>query len=163
MTLAGKPGGYVLEHTLNDVDSDYETTIYDQNVAHVVEFLKIEGFRPEITETGRVYFKFEGHHVYFEANPNDEQQFTLIIPDLWPIEPEERDLAIRTAHLISERFRCIKAVILESNKVWVLYEGFHNDVAAFTAILNRTVERLQYGARRFVDVFNETKQAKVLN
>ena len=68
MTLAGKPGGYVLEHTLNDVDSDYETTIYDQNVAHVVEFLKSEGFRPEFTETCRVYFKFEGHHVYFEAN-----------------------------------------------------------------------------------------------
>ncbi len=116
MTLAGKPGGYVVEHTMNEFDSDCEPSIYDQNIAHVVAFLKNEGFRPEITETGRVYFKFEGHHIYFEANPNDEQQFTLIIPDLWPIEPGVRDLAIRTAHLVSERFRCIKAVVLDSNK-----------------------------------------------
>lgn len=163
MTLAGKPGGYVVEHNMNEIDSDDEPSIYDQNIAHVLAFLKNEGFRPEITETGRVYFKFEGHHLYFEANPNDERQFTLLIPDLWPIQPDERDLAIRTAHFVSERFRCIKAVVLDNNKVWVLYEGFHKDVTGFTEVLNWAVERLQYGARRFVDVFNETKQAKVLN
>jgi len=163
MTLAGKPGGYVVEHTINEIDSDYEPSIYDQNVAHVVAFLKSEGFRPEITETGRVYFKFEGHHVYFEANPKDEQQFTLIIPDLWPIEQHERDIAIKIAHYVSERFRCIKVVVLESNKVWVLYEGFHKDVFSFTAILNRTVERMQYGARNFVDEFNESQKLKTLN
>lgn len=163
MTLAGKPGGFVVDHFVNDEESNHVVSIYDQNVAYVVEYLKAEGFRPEITETGKVYFKFEGHHVYFEANQNDEQQFSLIIPDLWPVEANERDLAIQTAHFVSERFRCLKAVVLENNKVWVVYEGFHDNVAGFTAILNRTVERLQYGARRFVDVFNETKQTRVLN
>lgn len=33
MTLAGKPGGYVVEHTMNEIDSEYEPSIYDQNSA----------------------------------------------------------------------------------------------------------------------------------
>lgn len=144
MTLAGKPGGFVVDHFIND--EGQEVSLHERNIAYVVEFLKCEGFRPELTDSGRVYFKFEGHHVYFEANPNDEQQFTLFIPDLWPIEPEDRDLAIKTAHYVTDRFRCIKVVVIESNKAWVLYEGFHENVAAFTQILNRTVERLQYRA-----------------
>lgn len=136
---------------------------FERQRAAVIAFLESEGFRPEITETGRVYFKFEGHHVYFEANENDDQQFSLMIPDVWPIAPGERDLAIRTAHFVSERFRCAKALVLENNQIWIVYDGFYGDVVAFTCILNRVVERLQYAARRFVDVFNETKKTRVLN
>lgn len=163
MALAGKPGGLVADHFINDEDSPIAESVFDENVARVIGYLKAEGFRPEITESGRVYFKFEGHHVYFEANRDDDQQFGLMIPNLWPIEPEERDLAIKTAHFVSERFRCLKVTVLEDNQVWVIYEAFYENIAAFTAILNRTVERLQYGARRFVDVFNETRKSRVLN
>lgn len=163
MTLAGKPGGYVPEHQFEDDDNDTALSSYDQNIATVVEFLKVEGFRPEITESGRVYFKFEGHHVYFEANENDEQQFNLYLPNIWPLESGDHDLATKTANHISDHFRCIKGIVIENGQIWIGYEAFYESAEAFTRFLNRTVERLQYGARRFVDLFNETKRSRVLN
>lgn len=135
---------------------------FDRHVAAVVEFLRSEGFRPEPLDNGRVYFKFEGHHVYFGANPGDDQRFDLFIPNIWQVEQEERDIAIKTAHHVTDVMGCIKVIVVDTGSVWVLYEGFYPSVESFTAILTRAVERLQYGARRFIDGFNEMKKARVL-
>jgi hypothetical protein len=137
--------------------SDSECGRVDRHVATVFAFLKSEGFRPEVVTPERIYFKFEGHHVYFQANPEDEHQFSLLIPDIWPVHMEKRDLAIRTAHFVSERMLCIKLIVLDNDRVWAAYEGFHASVEAFTPVLLRAVERLQYGARRFVDEFNSPR------
>ena len=134
-----------------------ECSHVDRNIATVFAFLESEGFRPEMVTPARIYFKFEGHHVYFQANPEDEHQFSLLIPDIWPVDMEKRDLAIRTAHFVSERMLCIKVIVLDNDRVWAAYEGFHASVEAFTPVLLRAVERLQYGARRFVDEFNSPR------
>lgn len=152
---------FVVAPTDDDVVSDNSQV--ERDVVFAVNFLKSEGFRPEVKKSGSVYFKFEGHHIYFQANPNDREQFCLFIPNIWPIEPSDRDLAVQTANFVCEKFVGVKAVYLECNEVWIAYEGYAENIAGFTAIINRVVERLQYGARQFIDVFNETKRSKVHN
>ena len=163
MSLAGKPGGFVVEHFINDEDSSIELTPCDLNINAVVEYLKSEGFHPEITDSYRVYFKFEGRPVYFNANPEDDQQFTLFIPNVCPVEASDRDLAIKTAHYVGSRLLGVKVVVLDDNQVWVAHEAFAADISAFTAILNTVAERLLYGARDFIDVFHKSKLSKTLN
>lgn len=160
MVLAGKKGGFVVEHL--DEESPDDIDHVDHHVAKVAEYLKSEGFRPEVLDKGRVYFKFEGHHLYFGANPNDDQRFDIFIPNVWTVESTDRDIAIKTAHHVTDRMGCVKVVVLENGSVWVLYEGFYASVEAFLGIINRVAERLQYGARRFIDDFNEVKKAKNL-
>lgn len=163
MSLAGKPGGFVVDHFINDEDSSIELTPCDLNINAVVEYLKSEGFHPEITGSYRVHFKFEGHPVYFNANPDDDQQFTLFIPNVCHLEASDRDLAIKTAHYVGSRLLGVKVVVLANNQVWVVHEAIAADIPAFTSILNNVAERLLYGTRDFIDVFQQSKLSKTLN
>lgn len=157
MTLAGKQGGFVPEHFIEDSYEQHKSV--ERYVAHIDKYLHSAGYETEALNKGRVKIKLEDNECIIATHIYDDLRFEAYIDGAFTVAAEDKDIAITIAHHISDTVACVKAMVRNDGSVWFLYEGFHPSVEAFTSVVERTIDQLQNAAMNFSHEFYAAKNS----
>lgn len=108
------------------------------------DFLRGEGYKPEIDKDGDVAFKKEGRTYFIDvgAAQKDPQYFRMALPNIWPIESaEERAKVLAAVDYTNMRAKVCKIHTVGDN-VWVSIELFVNTPADFKGIFTRSLNAI---------------------
>ena len=96
-------------------------------IQQVHDHLVMEGFRPAIDSDGSIGFKCEGWKIYIDAYDGEAgyRMYSCVFSEL---DMSDRTYAITAANTISATRRCVKAMVTDTNNVWITYETFCADV-----------------------------------
>ncbi|MCW7752654.1 hypothetical protein OOT00_01485 [Desulfobotulus sp. H1] len=115
-----------------------------------MEYLKGEGYRPEVDEDGDVMFRREGKIYFLFVTEDDSDFFRLVLPNIWPIESIEENLQVLAAADFSNALSKVSKVYTVNDDVWVSIEMFLPSQKDFSQIFRRSMEALDNGVANFV-------------
>jgi hypothetical protein len=124
-----------------------------------VDYLKGEGYQPEIDGDGDVRFKSEGRSYFISVDENDDSFFRVCFPNFWPIENEEERVRVHAACDHSNRRSKVAKVFTVRDDVWASLELFVATPEGFKPLFTRCMAALQNGVRNFVDKMREGARA----
>ena len=132
------------------------------DVQQVHDHLVIEGFRPAIDSDGSIAFKCEGWKMYVDAYEGQAgfRMFACVYSEL---DMSDRTNAIFAANAINASRRCVKAMVTESNNVWITYETFCADVPEFSRTICRAAEYVISACREYREEFRRNSQPVTIN
>lgn len=115
------------------------------------DYLKAEGYKPELDQDGDVVFKREGKTFFIQVSDQDQNYFRLVLPNFWTIEsPAERAKVMIAADKTNSLSKAAKVFTTANNNVWVSVEIFVNDPRDFKAIFPRAASALDNGYSNFI-------------
>lgn len=114
------------------------------------DFLKEEGYKPEVDEDGDVRFKHEGMTYFIQVDDSDPQFFRLILANIWEIESEDEMRNVFAAADHSNAQSKVSKVFTVKNNVWVSIELFVEKPEEFRGVFRRCLSALQNGTQNFV-------------
>ncbi len=117
-----------------------------------VEYLKREGYRPEVRD-GLVAFRYEGGNYSIWVDDNDPTYFQLVYPNFWRIESDkERQTAIQCAEEATMKCKVAKVYVRPDGKdVMADIEEFLPRREDFEQIFDRALRALHTAVGLFVD------------
>lgn len=117
----------------------------------VLEYLRAEGFRPEIDEdNGNIIFKFQSFTFIFFNNDEDDEFFQLAFPGIYDVTEENRELILEAANKVNDSTKVAKVIIV-GEKVWVLFEIILDHSPEVGSIMERGLGILQHARERFYE------------
>lgn len=87
----------------------------------VLEFLKTQGFCPEVDEHGGIIFKYQMATFLFINNDEDEEFFQLAMPHIYQVTDDNRDIVLEAANKTNTSMKVAKISVLDDS-VWVFFE-----------------------------------------
>lgn len=169
MVLAGKPGGFVVEHFINDEDLSTGEFIMDRIRAEVFNFLESSGANPQFTETSQIRFTYQGRKVNFVAFGQDSQfpasghdivYFGFFVENFFPVNEEDQELAIFAAASAQESMWGIKFSLVDNDKMEVAFESFAFDINGIIPPFRLIMNVLHEAMCKYVDCFEDAKRRK---
>lgn len=119
------------------------------------EFLRAEGYLPEIDEDGDVIFR-DGQRVYLILiDEKDEEFFRLVFPNFWSIETEEERARVEKAALHATAMTKVAKVFPVRNNVWATIEMFVSPIEGFKPVFDRSMRALNVAVHSFVEKMRE--------
>jgi len=119
------------------------------HISMLGDYLRGEGYVPQIDEDGDLKFKYEGRSFWILLSEKDETFFQLVFPNFWEIEsPEERIRVERAALLASADTKVAKVYPVKEN-VWASIEMFVSPMDAVRPVFNRSLRALQAAVEAF--------------
>ena len=112
----------------------------------VLNFLKEQGFCPQVDENGSIIFKYQMSTFIFLNNDEDEEFFQLAFPYISDVTEENRELVLEAANKVNSKIKVAK-VIIPGDDVWVLFEVILDQSPEVGSIIQRGLGILM-GARR---------------
>jgi hypothetical protein len=107
-----------------------------------LNYLKVEGYVPEIDEDGDIAFRYEGKHLYISVDEKDAEYFRIAFPNFWPIESkEERRRIYKTAVAVSAEIKVAKTYVVNNN-VTISAEIFIKDPQDFKFFFQRLINTI---------------------
>ena len=124
----------------------------------MLNYLKTEGYVPNLDSDGDVHFKYEGGH-YFACFHNDDPGFFRIIyPKFWSIDDEdERERVIRAANRTTARTKVAKIFTVE-DETWGSIELFISDFAQIEKFFPRMMSALKAAINTFVETVRASEE-----
>ncbi len=119
-----------------------------------VEFLRQEGYSPQVDEDGDVRFKYEGKTYLVIVDADDPQFFRLILPNFWGVGDGGRARVLEMAVAASTKVKVAKIIVVRDN-VWATLELFLPQAEDFRAVFPRSLSALNTGVRTFVKLMRE--------
>jgi hypothetical protein len=114
------------------------------------DFLRQEGYLPEIDADGDVRFKCEGLTYLVVIDPDDPAFFRLVLPGFWSTNDEaQRRDALAAANHATATTKVAK-IFVGNDSVSGAAELFTESPAQATAMLRRCLAALQTAVRSFV-------------
>jgi hypothetical protein len=130
------------------VSKQYMQNMYSQ-------FLRSEGYMPELDKDGDVLFKVEGLIYFIQVFEDDPEHFRLVLANIWPVKSEyEKQQVLAAANHANTRSKAAKITLVDDN-VWVSIEQFVAQPEDFKATFRRCLSALQNGMRTFVNKMRE--------
>ncbi|HOI00363.1 MAG TPA: hypothetical protein PLE85_07430 [Bacteroidales bacterium] len=120
-----------------------------------VNFLKDEGYKPEVDDDGDVKFKREGRTYFILVQETDMEFFTIILPNIWEIESEEERAKVIVACDASNAKTKVTKVYSFKDNVWVTVELFIRQPEDFKGVFARAMNAIDSGAGNFVSKMRE--------
>lgn len=120
----------------------------------VEQFLKEEGFCPKQEEFG-LQFKCEGKNFLFIYDDNDKQFFRLMMPCIFDITEENREIVLHAMNVVNSSVKIIKAYTMFENEVWLGFEILVDSTPVVGDLVPRALNMLNGGARKFYEVLQE--------
>jgi hypothetical protein len=119
----------------------------------LLEYLKREGFRPEIDDDGDICFKLEGGVYFLIFDPSDALYLRLLYPNFWSIDSkEELARALHHANGVSRDIKVAKVVVnAKEDDVSCAVELFMPVVMDFELVFYRSVRVIQDAVRLFAE------------
>lgn len=114
-----------------------------------LDFLKREGYFPEVDRDGDITFKREGGLFLLFTEEEDPAYFRLVYPGFWSIDSEEeRQRALKAAVEIGREIKVVKIYLTEKN-TWAAVEQFFDPIEDFQKVFGRLIRTLRGGVTRF--------------
>lgn len=114
-----------------------------------IDFLKKEGFAPQIDEDGDILFKFEGYSYYIQVNDDDEQFFRIMLTNIWPISgPEEMNRVLIATDYSNSTSKTAKIFVVR-NDVWITAELLIENPDSYQKVFMRALRLIQGGRNNF--------------
>jgi hypothetical protein len=115
----------------------------------VKDFLRKQGFFfEENSENGNIDFKYEMKNFLFINNDEDEEYFQLIMPQIYAVTEDNRDMCIEAANKVNLNTKVVKACVLD-NGVWLFIESILDYTPQIETVLPRALRILQYAYQQF--------------
>lgn len=123
----------------------------------VVDYLRTEGYVPQIDPDGYVVFKCEGVTFLFFDNENDEEFFQLAIPAIYEVTDDNREMVLEACNTITRELKVVKCIVVnssdgDSSSVWLFCEVFLDRDPKIDDIMNRCMPILQHSRRAFYEI-----------
>ena len=115
------------------------------------EFLRGEGYIPQIDEDGDVRFKIEGRIDYAFFDEKDEHFFRLVFPSFWAIESEDERRKVQKAALEATAEIKVAKVFPVRDNVWATIELFCSTPDEAKKVFQRSMSALKAAVQEFAD------------
>ncbi len=112
----------------------------------VLEFLKTQGFCPEVDEHGGIIFKYQMATFLFINNDEDEEFFQLAMPHIYQVTDDNRDIVLEAANKTNTSMKVAKISVL-GDSVWAFFEILLDQSPDVKDIIPRALNILM-GARQ---------------
>ncbi len=112
----------------------------------VLEFLKTQGFCPEVDEHGGIIFKYQMATFLFINNDEDEEFFQLAMPHIYQVTDDNRDIVLEAANKTNTSMKVAKISVLDDS-VWAFFEILLDQSPDVKDIIPRALNILM-GARQ---------------
>ena len=112
----------------------------------VLNFLRQQGFVPEVDEGGNIDFKYQMASFVFINNDEDEEFFQLMMPCIFDVTDDNRDMVMEAANKVNRQIKVVKACVI-NDSVWLLFESLLDHSPEVSDIIPRALNILQ-GARQ---------------
>jgi hypothetical protein len=114
-----------------------------------LDYLRREGYSPELDPDGDIKFKREGGTYYLMTEENDPTYFRLVFPNFWEIESDdERNQILYAVGEVNADLKVIKLYPVRDN-VWASVEMFLDPIDNFQKVFNRAMNVLGEGVAQF--------------
>ena len=113
-----------------------------------MEFLKQQGFCPNVDPDGEVIFKYQMRTFVNYYAEDDEEFFQLVMPAIFEVTDDNRDVVLEAANKVNVTMKVVKCVIL-GDSVWVLYEDFVSQDTDMSDVIPLALNILQNAQQRF--------------
>jgi hypothetical protein len=121
-----------------------------------LEFLREEGYRPEIDRDEDIKFKSEGRWHYVIVDRDDPSFVRLVYPNFWSLETaEERRRAVVASERATAETKVAKVYVVKDD-VWAAVEAFCVPHEVFKAVIPRGLRALRTAANVFVKNMRES-------
>ena len=87
----------------------------------VLDFLKTQGFCPEVDEHGGIIFKYQMATFLFINNDEDEEFFQLAMPHIYQVTDDNRDIVLEAANKTNTSMKVAKISVMDDS-VWAFFE-----------------------------------------
>lgn len=113
----------------------------------VMNFLRQQGFCPEVDEdNGNILFKYQMANFLFVNNDEDEEFFQLLMPGIYDVTDDNRDMVLEAANKVNHSIKVVKACVINDD-VWLFFENLLDHTPEVEDIIPRALAILQ-GARQ---------------
>ena len=90
----------------------------------VLDFLKKQGFCPEVDpENGNIEFRYQMTTYIFINNDEDEEFFQLVMPAIFDVTDDNREVVLEAANKVNVGMKVQKACVMHE-RVWLFFEIF---------------------------------------
>jgi hypothetical protein len=111
-----------------------------------LNFLRSQGFLPEVDpEDGNITFKYQMANFVFINNDDDEEFFQLLMPTIFEVTDDNREIVYEAVNKINMSIKVIKACIID-NAVWLFFENILDQSPEVEVVIIRALQIL-YAAR----------------
>lgn len=115
------------------------------------EYLREEGYVPNIDGDGDIVFKREGRTYFVMLSDDDDVFYRIVFPAFWSIDSAQERLACEHAAVVATADTKVAKVFPVENSMWASIELFCPSLDAAIAVFPRSMDALQAAVRRFVD------------
>ena len=113
-------------------------------------FLRSEGYLPQINQVDDIIFKAEGNTFIVMIDENDEQFLNLILPNFYQIEGNlEMNKAFRVANIVNQNIKVGKIIISNNKHVWAIAEQFIDSTPDLEDFFKRTIRAVLKASEDF--------------
>lgn len=120
----------------------------------VLEFLTEQGFRPSVdNDNGNIHFRYEMRSFIFVNNDDDETFFQLVMPGIFDVTSDNRDIALEAANKVNRTTKVAKAVVFDEG-VALFYEIILDENPEVGSVLSRGLGILNYARQKFFEGIN---------
>jgi len=119
------------------------------NLQMYTDFLRAEGYVPQIDQDGDIVFKVEGGMYLILLDEKDDQFFRLIYPNFWSIESPNERIKVEKAALVATGNTKVAKVFPVGNNVWGAIEMFAASPEAIKPVFARALSALRTAVNSF--------------
>ncbi len=120
----------------------------------VLNFLKQQGFCPEVDpDNGNILFKFQMANFLFVNNDEDEEFFQLVMPNIFDVTEDNREMALEAANKLNFSIKVVKASIVNDG-IWLFFENLLDKTPDVSDILPRALQILQTARQQYYQNIN---------
>lgn len=120
----------------------------------MLDYLKEEGFCPKEDEYG-IDFKCEGRAYAFIYEDNDDQFFRLMMPNIFDVTDENRDVVLKALNETNSNMKVVKAYTPIPQAVWVSFEVLVDSTPVLDDIVPRAIGMLRTGQQVFYEAIQK--------
>lgn len=120
----------------------------------VLDFLKEQGFLPQVDpDDGCITFKFQMAHFLFVNNDEDEEFFQLLMPAIYDVTEDNREMVFEITNRINRSIKVVKACVVDDS-VWLFFEILLDHSPEVDSIIPRALQILQGAQQHFYQEIN---------
>ena len=116
----------------------------------VLNFLREQGFLPQVDESNNIEFKFQMANFVFIENDDDPDFFQLLLPNIYDVTEDNRDIVLETVNKVNQSMKVAKACVVE-NSVWIFFETILDSTPDVSDIIPRALRILQSTQQEFYE------------
>ena len=120
-----------------------------------MDYLRGEGYRPEIDKDGDVLFKYEGGTYFIFVDHEDTQFFRIVYPNFYSIDTEaERQQVLRATDYATGSTKVAKVFTIR-DRVWASVELLLPSPDDFRPVFGRGMRTLRTAVMSFAEKMRE--------